>query len=123
NVNPAGQPFSIEANNGRLILDEWGRFRFEEFGDQDCFFEFRHDEGPGLVVGHNHIDYEGTLAMGHLRFYGNGVVNTLSHNLNGYSRTRLPVTGTAVERVLAVGATMGGNTYYANENGLIDLSN
>lgn len=121
NVNPEGEPFSIEANNGRLTLDEWGRFRFEEFGDQDCFFEFRHDEGPGLVVGHNHIDYEGTLAMGHLRFYGNGVVNTLSHNLNGYSRTRLPATGSAVERVLAVGATMGGSTYYANDNGLIDL--
>lgn len=123
NINPEGEPFSIEANNGRLSLNEGGRFRFEEFGDQDCFFEFRHDEGPGLVVGHNHVDYEGTLAMGYLRFYGNGVYNTLGHNLNGFSRTKLPVTGTAVERVLAVGATMNGSTYYANENGLISLPN
>ena len=114
NVNPEGQPFSIHANYGSLY---WNGNGFSFVTDSEQEFSYIEDE---QAIGVNPFqDYGFYLNHQRLRFSNAGNSSELLPS-NGVSKSKLPVTG-STQRTLAVGATMGGSTYYANENGLISL--
>lgn len=116
NVNPEGEPFSIHANYGTL---DWNGNGFSFVTDTEQEFTYIEDE---QAIGVNPFqDYGFYLSGQRLRFTSIGVSSELLPTSGG-SKSKLPTTG-STQRTLAVGATMGGSTYYANENGLIGLPN
>src|SRR5690606_7977032 len=116
NVNPEGQPFSIHANYGTL---DWNGNGFSFVTDSEQEFSYIEDE---QAIGVNPFqNYGFYLNNQRLRFSNAGNSSELLPS-NGVSKSKLPITG-STQRTLAVGATMGGSTYYANENGLIGLPN
>ena len=116
NVNPDDQPFSIHANYGSL---NWNGNGFSFFTDSEQEFSYIEDE---QAIGVNPFqDYGCYFSYQRLRFTADGNSSELLPS-NGVSRSKLPTTG-STQRTLTVGATMGGSTYYANDNGIINLPN
>ena len=115
NVNPAGQPFSIYANGGTL---DWAGNGFSFYTDSGNKFNYIDDE---QAIGVNHFESYGFYLSGQrLRFTSNNINSELLP-ANGESNSKLPVTGMA-GRILAIGATNGSTTEYANTNGVINIS-